>query len=170
MDKLIEGLIEKPQTPITRSKLINYVDKSKWNVKSGATKPRTGKARGSLREREYYACVDPNTNQLMRIYDGQKDLKYFLNPVGFEGKMRNYFKDENITDGKNTIAGFIIVRLKRHEIEKETFEQLNKHVQDKAIDRLICVKMDRIKKHLNAYTFEEKEKISQLLTEIENMD
>jgi hypothetical protein len=150
------------------NKATTYVEKkitrSYWK-----TLPRVvGKHPFYTPQTQFLACIDPNSYNLVKIFESIVEMEYETNQKNLQPKLHRYFKNQHGKNGSPTVCNWIVVPFKKNEMEDVTLEDFQNMIRNRAAEKIIYCQMTRIKDNMESFDNEEKQKIIQFLANAES--
>lgn len=143
--------------------------KTKVKRKNWRVKPREKKEHFMFKPTpQYLACLDPNTFALVKVFESIVEMEYDTNKRNLQPILHRYFRNKHGKNGTPTICNMIIVRFKKEEMEDTTLEAFNQMLINRALDKIVFIQTERIRKNIGSFTNEEKEKLYKLLKIVES--
>jgi len=92
-----------------------------------------------------YAIFNPNTYELVRIFDSISQLENYTNITGLCSRVKIYEKYERSRRGDTTIFGHVVVRWRDDDVRGLSRDEFLQFLEDKALGWMVLHQFERIR-------------------------
>ena len=104
------------------------------------------------KQTQFLTCIDPESLKILKIYESIQEMEYDTDTKNLQPILNRYFKG---LYKKPTICEYIVVPFYRKEL-RYSLEEFKETISKRAIDRVLNMKMQKIKDKVYSNNYESK--------------